>query len=883
MPCCFKKDPLISKNKEKKDFFMKCIGKIQEEEEPGSKVIGDRLYILQDTNKIQEGRFGFLPKYLDFFFNQALEKTRKIKQHYLLLTKTGYFFKYGSRQQEYPFLNAFASIVDMNLSEIRDKLISKLEKDKSDMIFTSLNNGDIKTHFDTREKYINYLKTSRFLSFEMINHFISLPGVISSGGFNIIIFQKEIIVIKKTLEKEKHREDFTIICQNDEETNNLVDISRSNIFMIKEYKNYYPIVHVIKKDEASKSVNIQKQFEYEANKEENIINHILDFYNRNCKASFYSSISRRENILTAKKVFSILKKINNKDYLPKFQVIDARNKCKYLISSNSTIIPVKQSGSIYNLQILKHMDPKILPIKETIEKLNKLYTISNKSLPVKPIGIYYDTKNKGTVKVTAIMTVSYGIIPIKQEIVPIEWINKQGYVMENKPLYDKIDEEIEKGQENFIIDDRINKVRQSEFENETYQLFRLEFSDYINQENNDIIKRKIVRTIGNKDLRRKEKIGIIRSILYKLIDKALFNVYERMKGGMKEGMNGGMKGNIQDGGKYEKMVHIITKLPYVTDYIIDNNRTVCGIHGDKEECAKHPHCYWTYDNCYLAFTKKMAIKFVNQLSEELIHDDLKASELLQKGDYFVSDIVDYNRFTQRPGQKIIKSTNTAINKELENMFGKENIPKIGRRRRYAPQDVKYQEMNIENPLRDMGEYFVQKIIENNLTIYRGFANSYFWTKEHYYDLDSRNLGYFGKLQTNLANYFKSIVVDWLLDKDNRNIINKDVKLYLTEPVEEYVKKMTKDIIINTNCIIELYTLNKKYNVPILVHTENNDMLYVFDNEVSYNANRQGVEEFNDKKYNIYRNPDFNKNAINLRLSFLSGSDIPISVESIYYK
>ena len=40
---------------------MKCIGKMQESEKKTTKIVGDRLYILQDTNKIQEGRFGFLP------------------------------------------------------------------------------------------------------------------------------------------------------------------------------------------------------------------------------------------------------------------------------------------------------------------------------------------------------------------------------------------------------------------------------------------------------------------------------------------------------------------------------------------------------------------------------------------------------------------------------------------------------------------------------------------------------------------------------------------------------------------------------------------------------------------------------------------------------
>jgi len=68
MPCCFKKDMMLSKNKEKSDYFMKCIGEIMVKKKEKGKIVGDILYILQDTNKIQKGRIGFLPKYLDLFF-----------------------------------------------------------------------------------------------------------------------------------------------------------------------------------------------------------------------------------------------------------------------------------------------------------------------------------------------------------------------------------------------------------------------------------------------------------------------------------------------------------------------------------------------------------------------------------------------------------------------------------------------------------------------------------------------------------------------------------------------------------------------------------------------------------------------------------------------
>src|SRR5205085_5363096 len=111
MPCCFIKDHLYSKNKEKRNFYLRSIGIMQDEEDT-NKISGDQLYILQDSNKIQEGRFAFLPKYLDVFMNFMMGNDRKIRNHYLLSTPSGYYFKYGPKQDEYKYLNALCSVFD---------------------------------------------------------------------------------------------------------------------------------------------------------------------------------------------------------------------------------------------------------------------------------------------------------------------------------------------------------------------------------------------------------------------------------------------------------------------------------------------------------------------------------------------------------------------------------------------------------------------------------------------------------------------------------------------------------------------------------------------------------------------------------------------------
>ena len=869
MPCCFKKDPLTSKNNEKRDYYLKCIGNIEKVDKPSAKTIGDKLYILQDTNKIQEGRIGFLPKYLDYFFNQLLGKSKKIKHHYLLNSITGYFFKYGSKQDSQTFLNSLVIPLNMSIDEIKNKLISKLENDKTDLLFTSLNNGDIKTIFNTREKYIDFIKKDNFVGYDLVNHFISIPGIIKPNGLNIIVFKKETIVIRKTLEKEKLRDDFIIVCQNNEEFENIEDPNRETIILVKENKNYYPIVLVTKKEESTKNFDIQKLFKYESSSN-NIINHIKDFYQRNCKTKIL--ISNIE-YLTAKSLHKSLIDLNDKNYMPQYQVIDTRNKCKYVITNNSTIIPVKPSGSIYNLQMIKNIEHKIQSFSDTLKKFNDLHEFSIKKgmeIKIKPIGVYYDQIIKDKVTIVGIMTELYELAPIIPETISTELLNKKGLVYEYKQVFDKVDAEIAKGITNFVIDDRITSVTYNKYYNESYELFRLHLSEYLNSPNNDSFKKKIIKIIDDQTKAKNIRRDIIRSLLFRRIDKTLYVMFLE---------------NEQKGGKSNKLIHILNKQPDLKNYEVINNREICNTI-DKELCNRNINCHWAYDECNFALTRDLIITFVNKVSEELASNDHKAFEILKKDDYFVSDIADYNKFEARPGQKVIKSTNSNINKTLVELFGKENVPKIGKRRNVKTSVADLQEMNIVNPLHNMGEYYIQHIISENISLFRGYANCYIWLKHLYYDIESRNLGYYSNLQTDIANYFRSNIIDWIYDKNNYDDIIQNLKQYIDTAkkrfISDFINKISKDVTNTTNGIVELYILNKIHKIPIIIYDKYNTILYIIDSKVIYDK-FISKENINDKKFQDYKNINNLSKYINIRFSSMSMSSVPLSIEAAYYK
>ena len=77
MPCCFKNDSFNTNNNKKRVINEKCANNgIMESVGEVKDIKLDKIYILQETNKVQEGRFSFLPEYLDVFFNKLVSNNK---------------------------------------------------------------------------------------------------------------------------------------------------------------------------------------------------------------------------------------------------------------------------------------------------------------------------------------------------------------------------------------------------------------------------------------------------------------------------------------------------------------------------------------------------------------------------------------------------------------------------------------------------------------------------------------------------------------------------------------------------------------------------------------------------------------------------------------
>lgn len=944
MPCCFIKNHLYSKNNEKRNYYLKNIGLLNDVETE-NKILGDQLYILQDSNKIQEGRFAFLPKYLDIFMNIINGNTKIIKNNYLVQSNTGYFFKYGVSlmdeiQDEYRYLTSICVALDLTLGKIKELLISALKKDTKNLIFTSLNNGDVKTQFGSIDNYISYIENNTFLDYKNLNDLLCTPGIVSKNGLNIIIFNKKVRIIKKKLEKEKIQENYFIACQNFENINEMKSTIRENIFLVKENKIYYPIIMVKKENELSKEVNILKTFSY---KNQNILlDKIFDYYKINCQSEYSLLINDNSSkSINAKTIMEILNSLHDKKYKIKYQYVDIRNKCRYIITAAGYIIPTLPSGSIYNISIVSSIDKYITDYDTTFDYLSDIYKLTKAQIKCKPIGFLYRSKTEKSYNAIGIVIQTDESIPVTEKKLTNDYVSKTKLIAQNNLNDANIDLQIHKGPKNYIIDQRMNSVAYNSYETELYQLFRLHLSYYLNNVAYGLkAKEELESILTSSD--RQEKRNKIKALLYKISNKDLYTVFLQLINRIQKGTSSNVEYNDKDNtyqnitsdeiiyenddnGKIKRSPYdpntvsetssftspvsphapinfsyqfnsstppiIKGKLPVeekdwidvipnnteidYTHYKVKNIRDLC--YNNSKNSCNNDYCSWNNSKnlCMLKIKKDTFINFVNKVTEELFQNELKANEILRKGKYFVSDIVNYNVFTERPDERIITSSNNNIEKILSEIFGKDNIPKIGKRSNSVEPLQNYEQINADHPLKDINTWYIQDIIDNNNTIYRAFANAYYWLTHPFNTNIYRNLGYYSSMQTNLSNVYKSQVIDWLLKNTNQVELNNLAK-YTKMKLRDFAEKISNWIQTKTNCLIELYILSQKYESFIEIYDNNYNVIYQIhpDHGIIYDY------KYDTKKNDKYKNM---KNILYFKFYYESNNDIPNKIEVMYKK
>ena len=893
MPCCYKKNSALSKNKEKRNYHLNCLGK-HTSEVKSKKILTDKLYILQDSFKIQPNRYSNLPFYLDIYLNNMLKNTKLIKNNYLI-SSNGWLFKYGVKQDDDIFLSVISNALDISIQDIKNKISTILsEQDNKESIFASLNNGNIKSQFSNIESYIRYLYTNYEIEFDLIADILSIPGILNDYGLNIIIFDN----IIKSNKNNIVNEDFNILCVNPENLNYFKNNNKINIILLKEEYNYYPIYQLNKGN--TKFININKTFKYE-NDNSNIINHIYKFLKLNYKQDIINEL----NIHNAKLTFYYIEKYNLSKYYPTAQIIDKNNKCKYFIFNDEYIFPIKPSGVLFWIPLIsiENYDKYITTIDIISDILYDIYLNTEKNINCLPIGVMYSKKENNDYFIDSLIINQHISLPIKQTIMSkndiIEYAKKykiKNIYTQSKTLYDYIDKELINYEidKKIIIDKRISNVNYDKYLNEGYELFKLELSNFL--KTNIELKNKIIKIIDSRQINNEKKYKI-KNILYKLIDKKLYDIFKNIKfddANDDEPITDDISTftieetndylddsdlNILSetdiiGGSNDNLITIDDAIPELNNYTTGNTRNVCPINDNKDICNMNQHCSWKANSCLFKSTNIQIIQYINKITEELINNNLKSNEILNRDNYFILDIINKDYYTTRNNQKIIKSNNYNLKRLLSELFGANNIPIIGRRKIIKTTN-NFNDLNIMYSLEIIGNRMYQ-IIYNQNYIFRAFTNSYFWLNNTLLDINHRNLGYYNPLQTELANYFKSLVIDWITNKNNQQKILDDLhpilnfnKLSFINEFKQYLIKSEK---IFYSYIVDLYILNQITNYIIILFNNFDNVMCVFDNCIKIINNNN-----DDINYEYY-------NTINIKfhINNLSESDYINTISSIYF-
>ena len=848
MPCCFKKDQADSSNKKKQSYYMKCIGerkadtKVEEEE---VKSISDKIYVLQETNKIQEGRFIFLNQSINQLYNTIWKNDFKIKNHYLIESNSGFFLKFTVKDRNYHFLAALANIYDTSIENIKNKCIEIIKKDNSN-IFTWLNNGDIKSMFHTKEKYIEFIKESNYLGYDIIGELLTLPNVLSDKGITYFIFKKKIKIIKKTLEKDEFIENYYIECLNIE---NKVNINNDIIFLINEGKYYFPIYWVMKK-KTDKKMTLVKKYDYNNSNYKKIIDEIFSYYNKSC----YNNILNNLNVLsnyTAKNLYDIIKEL---PIVNKFkvleQIVDERNKVKYLycdFKGIKQLVPCKPSGIILKLKVTNIADLSNKYINN-IDVTIKVLKIFNKiNMNFIPKTIFYNRKFKGSepkYNITSLLLKNNLIVPVKNVEMKQSQFKKYGLGYEQQSLSEVVDNEILN--KNIIIDERNIRTKERIYRNEGYNLFRLEVSNFLNEHIN--VKDKILKIVRNENIGKNTKNRELMGIFNNIINKKL-----------------------KDGNKIITFMDLNNEKINLMNYTVSNIREYCSIHKTKENCNKNPHCIFSNNECRFRLNNETQIEYFKKIIDEITQDKIKFKELLQEDNYYVSDIVDYTQYSNRPDQKIIKTSNFNIKSILEDLFGKNNVPKLGRRNKTSGSNIEEEYID----LIELSDKFIQEVKNNDNSIVRAYVNSYYWLNNNLYDTTSRNLGFYSNLQTKITNLFKAYLIDYILN----NTFNKEFSDDLSNHIElkegknfflSAINRFKKNVN-NTDGIVELIVLSYMFSYPIIVYDNFDNVKYIFSN---------GPVKVNEKTINKYKSI---KDSIILKFEYEGENKIPYKISAIYKK
>lgn len=650
MPCCFKKNQELSKNKQIKKLFFRHLYNTDIKTSDVQDKKDNNIYILNDTNKLSEGKYSLLSPLLDYYLNDLTSRTKKISANILIESKNGYYFKCGVQNNS--FFGMMCSFFDVSIN----KIISKIQN-ISHNVFLSLNGGEIYTIFKNIDNYINFVKSEITPNHIYLYDLCELPNIFTDKRLHILIFEK------KNNHKKKSS-DITLLYNNIDDPYKCQRIDDNYIMIVKEDNLYFPIVNITKNNNNIQMAKIMKYND----SSDNIISYINNYY----KEIIHNFLN--PNIITSKQIEYLLLKKTNHNIL--FQCIDYKNKCIFIIT-NKAIIPLNPSVILYSVPIIEYQQifKYTRSLKATIDGINELNKLLSNMFTING---YYCKNNKQRNIIVGIKINNFFYIPISETKID----NDNIQTIEPFPTF--YFHETLKSNNNYIYDNE--NLNLSLFFDQEYKNFKFHFSYFVNK--NVTFKNILISIIIDEETPIKRKKKMLSILLYKFINPEIYKDFIKIK-------------NIDKNDEVALNMSHICEISNIDDirykkkeilYLCDNY--------NKNECEKCPDCKWIQNKCMLTYPKIILILFSNKLITELINYDYKTKEILNIDEYKMSNIINRNIFSDAHNENIYFIDDiTSYNNILDFIIKKENMME--------------DQIEIKN-MTEFNNYFIQDIINNNI-------------------------------------------------------------------------------------------------------------------------------------------------------------------------
>ena len=613
-----------------------------------------RYILAAEKTGIPVGRFGMLPETMNLIFNNGVKSENKIMAGYDSYLRKGI----NPDPSSNIFLNAVGDALSSPIDgfAVRKLLANRLNLGN----FLTLKSGALKLVFQDDkdpsdqkafENFSKFITADNYIDEDFLWDYITMPGVLTSKGFNLFIFESQ-------GGKGKISENIILKCPVGYDVGDLYNNNKVSLVLFKYGTHYEPIYKIMDSGTIIKTVEMFPA-------DHLIIKKLISMSDQCSPELDLQSYSNEELLLkkinqtplvfeepyTLKKTVDRLghvlsqsqKILSPTQYGIKGQIIDNYNKATYLVLANGFKIPVKPSSRMQNIAVMKYEDVSNLDYEKTITILKQLSDLT--SIPLRPLMALTDSSGLQVIGILLNNGLSVEVESMKasqlKSFAAITQVNiptvRQYYQSRNA-----VDRSIALSDQIEQIDERSRYVNLRQFEDESYQRLRYELSKELQEKEYTNLLKDITTVIQDVNLKVDEKRNRLSSLLIDPIKKII--VTKRQK-------------------EYD-----------YDDYRVPNVRTQCGTKS-KEECEVDPHCESTEnDGCKLFIEpinlidkKKDNInRYLSLIVEELLKNHLKRTELITDQ---VDNTVDEDIFEYRPDEALFKdSTYKENKKKLERLY-----------------------------------------------------------------------------------------------------------------------------------------------------------------------------------------------------------------------